>query len=662
MSGVVAIFRRDGGAPDHLEACAMLAAAPYRGPDGVQIRFLGEVVLGHARMVVTPEDQLDLQPLVSPRTGCAISADLRLDNRRELLDMLSVLTPTAISDAELVLLAYEEWGLEAFPRLLGDFAVVIWDPRERRLLCARDTSGRRELYYRVDGSVFYAASEIQQLLQAPRVPVLPNEEKIRTFLLPSSVLSSEKQEAATYYQDVWSVEAGCVLVVTPSEVRRERYWELGGVREIRYRREEEYAEHLWEVFSRCVGDRLRSVGPVGVLLSGGLDSSSIACTAQTLYTAGRVQGGGIATFSTVYDDLECDERPLIEAIQKMYGIDAHYVPPGGYAGRLQPQPMGFQVAPNMGMSEGWDLIMGTVTSAGVRLLLTGDIADACIAGSPLVFDSLIRHGKVGDLLLYLRTYRRTHSDPWRRILLLYCLAPLLPMSLQRRIILGHLRRSAPKSPERLLPDWMPQALRVELGTRQIEAMFESERRRHFSSPARQEEYDLLYPPPLEVHPVPWSVQVAQPYADRRLHEYLLRVPPEVKYRPHPETDEFYAGSKRLLRGAMRGILPETIRTRTSKTHFASAFERELELNWHHYKAVFGPGGTPRIAERGYVVQERFWQRLQAMRAGERGPDFLYVMYIIGLETWLRALELPRPQLVTVPPPWQDRAMLGAGPR
>jgi len=419
---------------------------------------------------------------------------------------------------------------------------------------------------------------------------------------------------------------------------------------------------LWEVFSRCVGDRLRCVGPVGVLLSGGLDSSSIACIAQTLYTAGSVQGRGISTFSTVYDDLECDERPLIEAVQEMYGIDAHYVPPGGYAGRLQPQPMGFQVAPNMGMSEGWDLIMGAVTSAGVRLLLTGDIADACIAGSPLVFDSLIRRGKLGDLLLYLRAYRRRCGDPWRRILLLYCLAPLLPRSLQRRIMLGHLRRSAPRSPERLLPAWMPQALRAELGARQIEATFESERRRRFSSPARQEEYDLLYPPPLEVHPAPWCVQVAQPYADRRLHEYLLGVPPEVKYRPHPETDEFYAGSKRLLRQAMRGILPEPIRTRTSKTHFASAFERELELNWHHYEAVFGPGGTPRIAERGYVVQERFWQRLQAMRAGERGPDFLYVMYIIGLETWLRALELPRPQLVTVPPPWQDRATLGAEPR
>ena len=101
---------------------------------------------------------------------------------------------------------------------------------------------------------------------------------------------------------------------------------------------------------------------------------------------------------------------------------------------------------------------------------------------------------------------------------------------------------------------------------------------------------------------------------------------------------------------MKGILPEAIRTRTHKTFFTSVFDTELQRRWSDYQAVFGPGATPEIARRGYIDQERFWMRLEAGRGGADLPDALYVVRMIGLESWLRATAKSRPTAVTVAEP------------
>ena len=183
MSGIAALLSRDGRPAQRDDVLAMLQAIPYRGPDGMQVRAWPQVVLGHARLAVTPEEEAEQQPLVSVRTGCAVVADARLDNRDELLARFSDCPPTA-SDAALILRAYEAWGVDAAAQLLGDFAFVIWDPNARRLTCARDGAGQRSLYYRRDRRAFAVASEIHQLLQDPAVPLAPDEHRIHEALVP----------------------------------------------------------------------------------------------------------------------------------------------------------------------------------------------------------------------------------------------------------------------------------------------------------------------------------------------------------------------------------------------------------------------------------------------------------------------------------------------
>ncbi len=629
----------------------MLEAVPYRGPDGMWVRVwegLG-LGLGHAKLTMTAEEIREQQPLVSPRTSCAIVADVRLDNRDDLLARLPEGPPLEASDAELILRAYEEWGDDVAGLLLGDFAFVIWDPRHRRLVCARDSSGQRTLFYRVDHRTFAAASEIQQLLQDPTVALEPNDERIRDFLVPWNMIRNEKDRPDTFYRGIHSVAAGHLLSVDGDRVSVRPFWELQPPRPLRYRRDEEYAEHYRALFFEVVRARLRSVHPVGVMLSGGLDSTSVACVAQELYQQGLAADHGFASFSSVFEGLECDERPYIADVQAKYGFPAHLVPTGEMAGRLRLEPVGFQESPNAGVPESRDALFSAVQRAGVRAVLTGEVADACVYGSRMVFDSLLRQGRLRAFWHHFQAARRTSQTSVRTIVGLSCLAPLLPLPLQRAAVTTYLRRLHRRHGAAVLPGWMPEPLRADLSERNLQLVLRAEAQRRFSNPSQEEEYRLLWPPEVARHPTPWAVEVWRPFADRRLHEFLLAIPPEQKFEPHPDTDEFYAGSKWLVRRAMRGILPESIRTRTGKTVFSSAIERELETQWPVHERAFGPGALPEVAARGYVDQERFWTRLKELRDGRStGADLMYLMQVLGLETWLRALVLPRPQRVTVP--------------
>ncbi len=662
MSGLAAILHRDGCPVGPADIGAMLAAAAYRGPDGLRVHLDGGLAMGHASMAVTPEDAQERQPVVSPRTGCVLSADARLDNRAELLAQLPDRPSSAAGDADLILRAYETWGLEFVTHLLGDFAFVLWDPRQRRLVCARDTSGQRTIFYRAGARIFAAASEIQQLLQDPAVPIRPNDERIRRRLTPLNMFRNEKDSADTYYEGIHALPAGHVLTVDCETLRVWRYWDFEPPAELRYRTEDEYAEHFRALFFEVVAARLRTSGPIGALLSGGLDSSSIVCAAQQLYREGAVDDRGFVSFSAVFDGREGDEHALIRDIQRMYGLDARYISCQGAGGHLQLEPSGFRESPNMGSSDLRDPMCGAAVRAGVRVLLSGEMADSCVGGSRLVFDSLLRRGDLRALRRHLRAYRRVSDEPLGTILTFACLGPLLPLPLQKRLHVAQVHLAHRRHGHHWLPGWMCEPLREELSRRQVQLWLEAERARRFSSPAREAEYTLLYPPEIMRHPAPWPLEVWRPFADRRLHRFLLAIPPEQKFAPHPDSDEFYAGSKRLVRQAMRGIMPESVRTRTSKTVFQAQVRHGIDLQWPAFEAAFGPSSRPEIALRGYVDRHQFWSRLVALRNGQYGPDLVYVLEMVGLETWLRALQLPWPRRVTVAPPVESPQQEGPAAR
>jgi asparagine synthase (glutamine-hydrolysing) len=273
----------------------------------------------HTQLVTTPEALTEIQPLVNDRGTITLVADARIDNRDELRCALSVPLEhfRATSDAEFIVRAYERWGEECVGKLIGDFSFALWDDSEQKLFCARDRFGVRPFYYWYDASRgFVFGSEVKALMAVPGVPCSMNESCARSFLG-----DRVDDTTATFFTHIFSLPQANTLTIAAGRMVTRRYWSPDEHRELTLRNDSEYAEAFLEVFEESVRCRLRSNLPVGVALSGGIDSSSVAAVARSLCSASDT----IRIFSAIYsEDPTADERPYVSSMLQMGGYDAHF--------------------------------------------------------------------------------------------------------------------------------------------------------------------------------------------------------------------------------------------------------------------------------------------------------------------------------------------------
>jgi asparagine synthase (glutamine-hydrolysing) len=323
MSGIFGIFNQDGAPVPAGDLNAMASLLTRRGPDGTGIWNEASVGLGHTLLATTPELVFERQPWRHIGSGCTITADVRLDNRPELLSALGLTDRAGVTgDAELIVAAYLAWGERCLDRLLGDFAFAIWDPSQHRLFCARDQFGMRPLYYHHSpGRFLVFASEPRAMLALPQVPYRINEGRIADFLV-SQLEGIDK--TSTFFEEVFRLPPAHALSVTPEGVCEWRYWALEPGPELRLATDQDYAEAFLEVFTEAVRCRLRSAGPVGSMLSGGMDSGSVTAIARGILAETGL--GPLPTFSAVGPDPEaCIETRTIHAALTMDGLEPHLV-------------------------------------------------------------------------------------------------------------------------------------------------------------------------------------------------------------------------------------------------------------------------------------------------------------------------------------------------
>lgn len=538
--------------------------------------------------------------------------DLRLDNREELLARLD--GPTRDSpDAELALAAYLRWG-EACPRhLLGDFAFALWDGRRRRLLLARDPLGVKPLHYAQAGPLFVVASEAQQVLRHPAVPRRLDEIAVADYLAGHA-----GEPERTFFRDVQRLPAAHLLAATLETVKIERFWSLPEAR-ILYRRDDDYTDRFLELFRRSVADRLRTAsGSAGVLMSGGLDSCSVAAVAHGAL-AGQDGTPRLFAGSFVFDRLgRCDEREHIRATASHLGLETELVPAerfpvfAGSEALLPALEEPFTV---------WDgcfqEMLRQVRRRGAGVLLTGHGSDDLLAGSVLIYADRLRRGDLAPLLEVGR-YAAGRGRAWRWVLYNYLARPLLPAGLDRMI--GRVTRSAP---EPGLPDWIDKSFIQRTGLLE----------RHPSAPqfpatARHAIHERF----LQTHwegTVRWydrhahqqGVAVRHPFLDRLLVEFLASIPPDQLFR---------AGSyKPFLRRAMKGLLPETVRLRPTKTEFKSFLDLSLRASDAAVAPLLKASAVSRL---GFVDIERLRSAYHQFRNGMPGSS---LWYAFALEAWLR---------------------------
>ncbi len=275
------------------------------------------VGLGHRKFCATEESLREAQPTPNHSRTCWITFDGRVDSRDELISRLGARVEKSDfpTDVDLLMAAYEVWGTECLKWVIGDYAFALWDESKQQLFCGRDTYGIRPFYYHFDEKTFTFASDVLQIFQNPKIPVEVDEEKVAEwFTSAGQVCCTYRDTSRSFFRGIFELPHAHYLVVSPTGLRLSRYWDVEPKHRIRYRDTAEYGQHFYHLFREAVRDRLRANGAVGAELSGGFDSSSIVCTAAEICASDGAATDGFSAFSLVYDELSCDERPMISKV------------------------------------------------------------------------------------------------------------------------------------------------------------------------------------------------------------------------------------------------------------------------------------------------------------------------------------------------------------
>jgi len=562
MGGIVGYWRCADREPVGDDIERMVETLDHRGPDGSGSVGLDRSALGQLRLQTGKSRERAAEPY--HQDDLVVVADARLDNRAELRRRLDVPNDVGVTDVELIARAYREWGIDCPDELLGAFAFAVCDRSNDRLICARDHMGVKPLYWWHDDGLTTFGSEIKGILAHRSVSNELFEPRIGTYLA-----GTYHDIEWTFYAGIARLPAGCRLVVEENGAATSSYWDLDPSRELQLGSDRAYANRFRELFLDAVERRTRDVSLVGTMLSGGLDSSAVACTADHLNETREP----IHTFSQVFEDVsECDEREYIEAVLDHGNFEAHYLlgdrdGPLTHIDELGTAVDGPVFPSNLFLHRN---MYRAAADEGLAVLLDGFDGDNTVSHGYGYLTELARAGS------FLRLYRQTRAAAgiehfryrsMRQLLWRYVVARLAPdpCRIAWRKLQG---RDDPV--ERISP-----IIDTEFATRTgLRDLLSTTKPFDPPKTARQEHYNDLQRPSMQVlleicdkvaafH----GIEPRYPFFDKRLVEFCLALPPTQKF-----------GGDRtrvVMRRALDQIYPTAVKSRASKTSLRPNFERGL---------------------------------------------------------------------------------------
>ena len=355
----------------------MTATLAHRGPDDEGYHVAGPVALGHRRLRI-----IDLatgqQPIANETGTVHAMLNGEIYNYRTLTSMLRGRGHrfATSSDTEVIVHAWEEFGEECLAHLNGMFALVVWDAERRTLFAARDRLGEKPLYYAERDGWFVFGSELRALLAHPAVGADLDFRGFGRYLT-----SGYLPDPHTILDGVSKLPPGHSLTVADGKTRVSRYWDLPFASPRPHdgdRRPEAWAERLWDALRVSVRHRLVSDVPVGVFLSGGIDSSAVTAAAVAVDPGRRFQ-----TFSIGFEEPSYSEERYARAVAEHLGTEHHqFTFTAGDAvalterlGRLLDEPLADPAfLPTLHLARR--------TRATVTVALGGDGSDELVCGYP----------------------------------------------------------------------------------------------------------------------------------------------------------------------------------------------------------------------------------------------------------------------------------------
>jgi len=535
----------------------MMSSVDFRGADRSGTILRENYGIGQHRIFTTPEARHESTP--EQTNKCLLAADARIDNRNELQKQLNVASNSVITDADLILAAYNRWGRDCPKHLIGAYAFAIWDKENERLFCARDHVGLRPFFYASTDDVFAFASEIEPLLNCGFVSKELDDMGVGEFLL--GFINSPDR---TIYQDIRALPPAHWTIINPDSSEIQQYWSLEGP-EIELDSDEAYLEEFRKRFKEAVRARLRAPEDIRIAstLSGGLDSSSIACLANLMLDR------PLPTFSITYDEIpESDESEYIDIVHNHFDFDSHFIrgdrhSPFENVNDMLDRLEGPFISNTLYLH--WEMFRAA-SDENVRVLLDGYGGDQVISRGLARFPQLAITGQPLKLVREMRKHAKRYDStlPWqlyRRVL-----TPLEPEPIRQ------LWRQVSNSDDPVVQrsdvvdsDFVDQIdLRSrtrELGSRR-QRTTRADQRRILGGGSQATGLEIA-----NISAATFGVEPRFPFFDRRVMEFCFRTPGHLKLRD---------GWRRwLLRNALSDILPRKIRDRTTKGDLSVAYYETL---------------------------------------------------------------------------------------
>jgi asparagine synthase (glutamine-hydrolysing) len=420
MCGISGQLRFDGQSVDKELVRRMTRSLRHRGPDGVGHYFGPKIGMGHRRLAI-----IDLkrgqQPMLNAEKSLCLVANNEIYNYRELKSELQAAGYEfqTTSDTEVILKLFQRDGEESFRQLEGMFALALWDAAREILFLARDPFGIKPLYYYYDSSCFIFASELKALLQYAKL-----DRELNLEALDSYFGSLALPEPHSIFRKVRKLPAGHFLKVQNGKVRLQSYWQplLGTFAQRDDQQNTSFhilAKRFRQELQRTVSLSMRSDVPVGVLLSGGVDSSTI-----TALAAGE-SGKRLHTFSAAFAENEFDESAYSELVAKHFGTRHHRIlVTKTQATRIAEKLVGLIDEPFADSSSIPTYAVCQLASEHVKTVLSGEGADELLGGYPWhtgspsrqVFDERVLAEHPARVVFKSSERSQLYSQDWTRSL------------------------------------------------------------------------------------------------------------------------------------------------------------------------------------------------------------------------------------------------------
>lgn len=581
------------------------------GPDGQASHVANNIGFLSFAFHITKESHREAQPHVT-RSGDVITWDGLLDNRTDLAKVLG-LSVSEGTDLSIVAAVWEQWGTKAFAKLIGDWALTVWNPSEQTLFLAKDFIGTRHLYYYVAKEHATWSTLLDPLIVLAERSFQLDEDYVAGWLshFPAAHL--------TPFVGVNAVPPASYVQIRSGKATTTKYWDFNPERAICYRADGDYEEHFRTLLETSVLRRLRSEAPVLAELSGGVDSSSIVCLADRLITRGEAPGTKIDTVS-YYQDGEpaWDERPYIGVIEKTRGrvgchidVSSHTLLSYRYDSRrpeLTPVSRG-------GSSEPVRQLARYIASNENRVLLSGFAGDEILGGAPCFIPQLADLFVAGHLVVLTQQMKAWALS--NRTTVIALLAEIVRTFLPTRLI--GTRREAKPAP------WLD--TRFTAAHSGAFSRYQAPFSLFRVKPSFQEKLETLDALRRQlascVPTAPTLYEKRYPFLDRDLVEFLFAIPPDQLQRP---------GQRRsLMRRALAGIVPDQLLNRKRKAFIARQPLLDIMSHWSAYCEITE---NSILAALHVIDTGRLLDSLEQAKAGNMIPLPL-LAHAVVLEKWLR---------------------------